>query len=163
LGKHKLPYAPARDKLRQAVKTCPAQTDAYSFTAGSWENYSKALETAEALLVKRIYTLEGVNDVKEATDALYKAARALVSLITSLKIDASVTETVTRGGIYKFGLILNEGATGEEVIWTLSDNSYGFFDDRGNLYILNRTGTVRLIATDPVSGLSHSITLRIAS
>ena len=80
--------------------------------------------------------------------------------ITSLKIDAAVTETVVRGGIYSFGLILNEGASGENVVWTLSDVSFALVDG-ATIYILNKTGSVRLIATDPVSGLSHSITLRI--
>jgi len=36
-------------------------------------------------------------------------------------------------------------------------------DNDANVYILNKTGTVRLIASDPISGLTHSITLRIAS
>ena len=82
--------------------------------------------------------------------------------ITSIRIDANVIETVERGGVYRFGLILNEGALAEDVVWTLSDPSLAIIDG-DTIHILNRTGTVRLIATDPVSGLFHSITLRIAS
>ena len=59
-------------------------------------------------------------------------------------------------------MILNEGASDENIVWSVSDPSLVIVD--GDLiYILNRMGTVRLIATDPVSGLQHSITLRIAS
>jgi len=83
--------------------------------------------------------------------------------ITSLKIDARVTETVARGGVYNFGLLLNEGAKADNIVWTLSDPSFALIDDKANIHILNKTGTVRLIATDPESGLYHSITLRIAS
>jgi len=155
--------APARDKLRQAVKSGPAETDAYIYTAPSWEGYSKAVKLAGTILEKRIYTLEGVNDVKDATEALYDAIDALVIAITSLRIDANVNATVARGGIYKFNVILNEGANGENVVWTVSDPSFALIDNEGSIYILNKTGTVRLIATDSVSGLSHSITLRIAS
>jgi len=83
--------------------------------------------------------------------------------ITSVKIDAGITETVARGGVYSFDVILNEGAYDIHIAWTLSDPSYGLIDDEGKIYILNKTGTVRLIATDPVSGLFHSIVLRVAS
>ena len=82
---------------------------------------------------------------------------------TQLRIDARVVETVARGNVYNFGLILNEGASGENIVWSVSDPSFALIDDTGNIYILNKTGTVRLIATDPVNGLSNSITLRIAS
>ena len=82
--------------------------------------------------------------------------------ITSIKIDASVSETVERGEVYRFGLILNEGPTGKGVVWTVSDPSLAIIEG-DTIQILNRTGTTRLIATDPVSGLVHSITLRIAS
>jgi hypothetical protein len=82
---------------------------------------------------------------------------------TTLKIDENVTVTVQRGGVYKFDLLLNEYCTGNNIVWTVSDPSFALIDDEANVYILNKTGTVRLIATDPWSGLYHSITLRIAS
>ena len=97
------------------------------------------------------------------TENITLVAKWEVIPITLLRIDAAVIETVVRGGIYNFGLILNEGAIGNNVVWSVSDNTLAFLDDEANIYILNRTGTVRLIATDPVSGISHSITLRIAS
>ena len=83
--------------------------------------------------------------------------------ITLIKINAAATETVKRGGVYNYGLILNKGATAKNIIWTVSDPTFAMVDNAGNVYILNKTGTVRLVATDPVSLLSHSISLRIAS
>jgi len=83
--------------------------------------------------------------------------------ITDIKVEAGVTETVERGGVYNFNVLLNEGAYDYHIVWTVSDPSFVIIDGEGNIYILNKTGTIRLIATDPVSGRSHSITLRIAS
>jgi len=83
--------------------------------------------------------------------------------ITSIRIDAPAIATVSRGTTYNYGLLLNKGATSNNVVWSVSDPSFALVDDEANVYILNKTGTVRLIATDPISGLSHSITLRIAS
>jgi len=74
-----------------------------------------------------------------------------------------VIVTVERGGVYNFNVVLNEGAFDYHIAWTVSDPSFALIDDEGTVYILNKTGTVRLIATDPVSGLNYSITLRIAS
>ena len=70
--------APARDKLKQAINAGPSVSEASKFTRASWEVYINTLREAQTLLSKRIYTLEGVNDVKDATSALYKAANALV-------------------------------------------------------------------------------------
>jgi len=83
--------------------------------------------------------------------------------VTSIRINAGAIETVARGNAYKYGVILNEGAKDTFIVWTVSDSSFALIDDQANVYILNKTGTVRLIATDPISGLSYSVTLRIAS
>lgn len=83
--------------------------------------------------------------------------------ITALRIDALSITSVVRHTTYRFSLILNEGATGDNVIWELSDPSFAYVDHAGNVTVFDRIGNVRLTATDPVSGLSHSITLRIAS
>lgn len=82
--------------------------------------------------------------------------------ITSLRINSLSIATVTRGGTYSFELLLNEGATGEDVVWTIANPSFGYVDHAGNVTIFDKTGNVRLTATDPASGISHSITLRIA-
>lgn len=81
--------APARAKMRDAIKACPALTDASKFAgaADAWNNYVKALNAANALVDKRIYTLEGVNEVKAATSALYAAAAVLEQTSTLLTYD----------------------------------------------------------------------------
>ena len=83
--------------------------------------------------------------------------------ITSLRINASAIVVVARGGQYSFGLNLNPGASGANVVWIIADQSFGSVDNNGNVTIFNRTGNVRLTATDPVSGLRHSIILMISS
>ena len=71
--------APARDKLRQAVNAGPPVAQAARYTPASWGAYITQLREAQALLSKRIYTLEGVNDVKDATAAMYGAIDALIA------------------------------------------------------------------------------------
>jgi len=83
--------------------------------------------------------------------------------ITSLRINAAIIETVARGGTYNFGVIVNEGAIAQNIIWTLSNPALGRVDEAGNVTIFERTGTVVLLATDPVSNISNSVMLRIAS
>ena len=116
------------------------------------------------------YTFDGwLLDNKEfdfntaVTEDIILAASWKLNPITSIRIDESITKTVARGDIFKLGLILNDNAIDKNVVWTLSDPSFALVDDAGTIYILNKTGTVRLIATDPVSGLFHSITLRIVN
>ena len=83
--------------------------------------------------------------------------------ITSLKINALSIYTVARGESYHFGLILNNHATCEKVEWAIADPSLAYVDHDGNVTIFDKIGNVRLTATDPDTGISHSITLRIAS
>ena len=70
--------APARDKLRQAINAGPDGTEVAKYTPATWQPYFNILNEAKSLLQKRIYTLEGVNDVKETTGALIAARNALV-------------------------------------------------------------------------------------
>ena len=100
---------------------------------------------------------------EKLADRLNAAIDAYQFPITSLRIDALSITTVARGGEYSFGLILNAGATGDNVEWALATPSLGYVDHAGNVKIFDKTGNVRLTATDPISGKSHSITLRIAS
>ena len=83
--------------------------------------------------------------------------------ITSLRIDALSITTMARYEARRFSVILNDGASDENVVWTISDLSLGYVDPVGNVTIFDRTGNVRLTATDPVSGISHSITMRITA
>jgi hypothetical protein len=80
--------------------------------------------------------------------------------ITSLKINAASTVSVKRGETYDFTVKLNEGAKDSGIVWSVSNSLYAIAE-KGVVTILNKTGTVILTATDPISGLSNSIVLRI--
>jgi hypothetical protein len=82
--------------------------------------------------------------------------------VTSIRIAAMPAITVKRGETVKFDLILNEGARSDGIVWTVNNTSYATVDPvNGTVTILNKTGTVVLVATDTASGLSHSVILRI--
>ena len=81
--------------------------------------------------------------------------------ITSININAPVSSAVTRGKTYEFKVILNEGALDKNIIWSINNPLYANVSPDGTVTILNKTGTAVLTAFDPVSGLSHSIILRI--
>jgi len=81
--------------------------------------------------------------------------------ITSIKIDAAAAITAIRGGVYEFGVILNEGASANGIVWSANNPLYASVDANGKVTILNRAGSVILTATDPESKLSHSIVIRI--
>jgi hypothetical protein len=80
--------------------------------------------------------------------------------VTSLKIDALPTVGVVRGGTYNFKSIINEGAVSEDITWSVNNPAYATVSADGSVTILNKTGTVVLIATSH-SGMSFSIVLRI--
>jgi hypothetical protein len=85
-----------------------------------------------------------------------------VTPITSLRIAALPTVSVKRGETIKFDVIVNEGANSDGIIWSVSNPLYATVDPvDGTVKILSNVGTVALIATDPVSKLSHIIILRI--
>jgi len=81
--------------------------------------------------------------------------------VTLIQINAPIASTVERGGTYNFRVTLNEGALGSNIVWLVSNPLYATVSSDGAVTVLNRTGTVILIASDTVSGLSHSIVLRI--
>ena len=90
-------------------------------------------------------------------------ANWVLAPVTSIRINAPSIVTVPRGEEYQFDVILNDGAIGINVIWTIADPSVGIVDETGKVTIFDRIANVRLTATDSVSGLSHSIVLRVAS
>jgi hypothetical protein len=83
--------------------------------------------------------------------------------ITSIRINALAIETVSRGLVKQFTLTLNEGASDANVVWTIANPALATVTDDGVVTVKNVIGTVILKATDPESGLSASILLRIAS
>jgi hypothetical protein len=81
--------------------------------------------------------------------------------ITELRISAVATVSVKRGATVRFALLLNEGADDLDIIWSVSNPLYATVNNDNSITILNKTGTVILTATDPISELSNSIVLRI--
>ena len=139
-------YAVVIVKNGEAVARPPADPKKFGYTFVGWQKGEEIFDLSNAI-----------------TEDITLEAQWELNPITSIKIDVNVTDTVKRGEVYRYNLILNEDAIDINVVWTVSDPSFALIDDEGNVYILNKTGTVRLIATDPISGLWHSITLRIAS
>jgi len=79
--------------------------------------------------------------------------------IMSMAIDANPTMSVKRGEVLNLNLILNEGASADEVVWSVSNPIYATVD-AGIVKILNKTGTVTLTAKAP-NGIVYNIILRI--
>lgn len=68
--------APARKKMRAAIAVDAG--DAARWTPASWSTYAAARQRAQSLVGVRIYTMDAVDDVTEATAALTSARLALV-------------------------------------------------------------------------------------
>jgi hypothetical protein len=83
--------------------------------------------------------------------------------ITSLRINGIAIETVRRNQVRQFTVNLNAGASAANVEWSTSNQVFAAVDSTGVVTVKNVIGTVTLTAKDPLSGLSHSILLRISS
>jgi predicted acyl esterase len=81
--------------------------------------------------------------------------------ITSIRINSAASIAVKRGETLDFGVILNAGAIDIDIVWTVNNALYASVGEGGIVTILNRIGTAVLTATDPASGMSYSIVLRI--
>jgi len=81
--------------------------------------------------------------------------------VTSIRIDAAAMVTVVRGSTYRFGVVLNDGASDEGVVWSVANPLYAIVNADKSITMLNKTGTVVLTATDPASNLSSIILLRV--
>jgi alpha-L-rhamnosidase len=95
-------------------------------------------------------------------DITLKAVWELVP-ITSLKIDAIAIVTVKRGDVRHFNAITNEDATTEYLEWKTANPALAEVSADGVVTVKNVIGTVVLTVTDPATGRSHSVLLRIAS
>jgi hypothetical protein len=85
----------------------------------------------------------------------------MIFTITSLAVNAPALVTIPRGSTCRFEAILNDDAIDEDVVWSIAVPGYAIVNSDGSVTALNKTGTAPLTATDPVSGLSSSIVLRI--
>jgi len=84
--------------------------------------------------------------------------------ITSIMIDALPLFTVARGSVHTFALNLNEGALDVDVEWQINNPLFAtveIVEGEAVVTVGNVPGMAILMATDPVSGLRHAITLRI--
>ena len=128
-----------------SVQNAVILNDLYAIAPGETIEVDVYVKTTTGLVSDFDLTVKAASETNPQNKASDK-----LDLTTMLRIGANVTETVVRGGVYSFDLLLNEGATGRNIVWAVSDPSYALIDDDGNIYILNKTGTVRLIATDPL-------------
>ncbi|MCL2152893.1 MAG: 5'-nucleotidase C-terminal domain-containing protein [Oscillospiraceae bacterium] len=81
--------------------------------------------------------------------------------ITSISICPVALATILRNGRFEFKATLNEGASDEDIIWFVSSPLLVSVSSDGVVVTNTRTGTAILTATDPFSGISASVVLRI--
>ena len=82
--------------------------------------------------------------------------------ITHISINSPALTTVIRNQTYAFTVTLNPGAEDDGIVWTVSSQAHAIVSADKTVKILNTTGTTMLTATDPASGLSAFITLKIS-
>jgi len=70
-------------------------------------------------------------------------------------------QTVSRNSTVQFSVQLNPGASPTGLIWATSNATFATVDNTGLVTFRNFPGSVSLIVTDPVSGIRHTVTLRI--
>ena len=166
--------------------TAPVRSDdsiVYQVSADGGVNWIDAGEslsyTITGLNPDRLYTfyVRAVNDIINSADiqqvdgvwelnyaASGRGSWAIttgVPSITSLRIDAASLVTLPRNSKKQLSLNLNLGASADGIIWSSSSTLYATVDQTGLVTVLNRMGTATITAKDPVSGISHSVILRI--
>lgn len=147
--------------LEKAIANAPGPDAQGKYTEASWKVFEGALAAAKFVADDAEATRDGVNS---ALLALESAIAGLKIRITLIRIEAAAAVSVKRGETYKFTVILNEGAEDSGITWSINSPVYANVTGAGGeaaVTILNKTGTAVLMATDPVSGMNHSIILRI--
>jgi hypothetical protein len=144
-----------------AVEAAIAEAEALDralYTKGSLA----ALDEAVAAVVYG-YGFERQAEVDGFAEAIHAAIEVLIEKapVTYIQIDAPQLVALPRGSTCTFTVTLNQGASSDDIVWSTSDPSYAAVDNFGTVTVFNKTGTAILLATDPVSGLSSNITLRI--
>lgn len=90
----------ARFELKKALEEVPGEELKDNYTPDSWDKLSNAVEAANDILEVRIYNLDDVNNVLEATDVLEDAVANLTETEVSLseiKIDGEALEGFAPG------------------------------------------------------------------
>ena len=104
--------------------------------------------------------------VSSETNSANKASASVsapeyIITITSLRINAPASLAVKRGETINPGVVINEFAFDDSIVWSVNNQLYAKVNPDKTITILNRTGTAVLTATDPLSGFSYNIILRI--
>lgn len=107
--------APARRDLREAIAKDPGNKADY--TAASWQAYEQAKAAAEDLVDVRIYNLDAVNAVKNATNALKDAIKALTP---RLNLDAVAGTRCVAGKAMPTITVTNKGELAASLVVTSS-------------------------------------------
>jgi uncharacterized repeat protein (TIGR02543 family) len=128
------------------------------WTRASWGVAKAAYDVAVGLLAAEFPTQV---DVDAAVADLLVAIDGLELAITFIRINAAAIVSVKRGDSLQFSVSIDDGAFDGRIVWEVSNPLYATVGENGCVTILNKTGTVILAATDPDTGFSHSIVLRI--
>lgn len=81
--------------------------------------------------------------------------------ITSIKIDAATLVTMARGETRQFSVIVNPTDAEYNLVWTVSNTALAKVEN-GIVTIYDKAGMVSLKVTDTITGLSHTIAIRIS-
>jgi hypothetical protein len=138
------------------------QSDTLALTAESFDLALLNLDAGTYLVQVRAIADGTAHSDSELSTAVDFVMVPVVP-ITSIRINAIAIETVKRGEIRSFTVTLNEGASDASINWRTANPALATVDENGTVTVKNVIGTVVLTATDPVSGRSHSVLLRIAS
>ena len=163
-------YVESHAQVRFEENAAPADyglADAAISEAGA---LNRALYTSASLArvdlavsgVERGLTIAHQAEVDGFAHAIQSAIGALAAKVpvTHISIDSPALTTVVRGQTYSFSVTLNPGAEDDGIVWSVSNPTYAVVIG-SNIKMMYTTGTVQLFATDPASGTSGFITLRV--
>ena len=110
--------------------------------------------------------LQAIEDLQNAIDALTFKQIEGKPVLSLAEIAIQQMSTLSRYGVYPLTIVTPPPGTQYLLEWSVNDPSYGVIDpESGVLYVLNKTGNIRITVTDihpNGSGASASIILRIA-
>ncbi|MDR1135028.1 MAG: endo-1,4-beta-xylanase [Clostridiales Family XIII bacterium] len=135
--------APNRDKMRQVIESGPGDGEANLYTISSWGDYAEAKTVATTLAGVRIYDIEGVNDVKEATAELQEAIDNLVLRGTFASIDQTTRVVLKVGDV-------------RPLLYSTNGSSYEFVSSNPSVVSVSADGELTAIKSG-----NATITLRL--
>ncbi|MDR0491990.1 MAG: SUMF1/EgtB/PvdO family nonheme iron enzyme [Oscillospiraceae bacterium] len=81
--------------------------------------------------------------------------------VKSVRVDSPAMLSMSRNSTKQLDAVVNVGACNSNIVWTVSDPSFAIVND-GIVTALNKMGIAVLTASDPETGFSHSVVLRIS-